>query len=99
MESPENFTNVIVDNILSFMMDSYMPSYDQQFKSYGFWKLTELLKFDSGQNEVTWVIRSLDHIRNGNPLNTKNQSRMYFFKFLMHPYTTYSGKQNQSIAI
>jgi hypothetical protein len=47
MESPENFTDVDVDNVLSFLTDIYMPSYNQRFKSYGFWKLTELLKFDS----------------------------------------------------
>jgi hypothetical protein len=49
MESQETFNNSIVDNVFRFLMDIYMPSYNQRFKSYGFWKLTELLKFDSGQ--------------------------------------------------
>jgi hypothetical protein len=31
-----------------------------------------------------------------NPINTENQSCRYFLKFPTHPYTTYSGKQNQS---
>jgi hypothetical protein len=96
MEYLEMLNYGIVDNILSFPTDIYTLSYDQQFKSYGFWNLTELLKFDSRQNGVTWVIRSLDHLRNGNPINTENQSHMYFFKFPVHPYMTYSGKQNQS---
>jgi hypothetical protein len=77
-------------------MAIYTPSYDQRFKSYGFWKLTELLKFDSRQNGVAWVIQSLGHFQNGNTVNTENQSRRYFLKFPTHPYTTYSGKQNQS---
>jgi hypothetical protein len=64
MESQETFNNSIVDNVLRIPKDIYTPSYDQRFKSYGFWKLTELLKFDSGQNGVTWVIQSLDHLRN-----------------------------------
>jgi hypothetical protein len=99
MESQETFHNVIVDNVLIFLMDIYTPSYHQRLKSYGFWKLTELLKFDSGQNGVTWVIRSLDHLRNENPVNTENQGRRYFFKVATHPYMTCSGKQNQSITI
>jgi hypothetical protein len=53
-----------------------------------FWKWTELLKFDSGQNGVTWVISqvSLDHLRKRNPVNTENQSPRYFLKFPTHPY-------------
>jgi hypothetical protein len=50
----ETFNDVIVYNILIFPTDIYTPSYDQRFKSYGFCKFTELLKFDSGQNGVTW---------------------------------------------
>jgi hypothetical protein len=85
MKSQETFNSSIVDNILSFPADIYTPSYDQFFKSYRFWKLTELLKFDSGQNGVTWVIQSLDHLRNGNLVNTENQSRRYILKFPVHP--------------
>jgi hypothetical protein len=95
MESEETFNNSIVVNVLSFLTDMYTPSYDRRFKSYGFWKLTELLKFDSGQNGVTWVIRSLDHLRNGNPVDTKSESHMYSLKFPRHPYMTYPGKPNQ----
>jgi hypothetical protein len=95
----ETFNDVIVYNVLIFPTDIYTPSYDQRFKSYGFCKFTELLKFDSGQNGVTWVTRSLDHLRNGNRVNTENQSHRYFFMFPTHPYTTYLGKQNPSIAI
>jgi hypothetical protein len=85
----------MVYNVLIFSTDIYTPSYDQRFNSYGFWMLTELLKFNSGQNRVTWVIQSLDHLRNGNPVNTGNQNHRYFLKFPMHHYMTYSGKQNQ----
>jgi hypothetical protein len=45
---------------------------------------------------VTWVIRSLDHLRNGNPVNIENQTHRYFLMFPTHPYMTYLGKQNQS---
>jgi hypothetical protein len=83
----------IVDNVLIFPMDIYTSSYNQRFKSYRFWKLTELLKLDSGQNGVTRAIRSLDHLRNGNPVNTENESCRYFLKFPAHLYMTYSGKQ------
>jgi hypothetical protein len=48
MKSQETFNNNIVDNVLSFPMDICTSSYDQRFKSYGFWKWTELLKFNSG---------------------------------------------------
>jgi hypothetical protein len=99
MESPETFNDFIVDNAFSFPTDIDTLSYNQRFKSYGFWMLSVLLKFDSGQNGVTWVIQSLDHLRNGNLVNTENQSHRYFFMFPTHPYMTYSGKQNQSIAI
>jgi hypothetical protein len=56
MESQKTLNNNIVNNILSFLMDIYTPSYDQRFKSYKFWKLTELLKIDSRQNRVTRVL-------------------------------------------
>jgi hypothetical protein len=69
-------------------MDIYTSSYNQQFKSYGFWKLTKLLKLDSGQNGVTRAIQSLDHLRNGNPVNTENESCRYFLKFPVHLYMT-----------
>jgi hypothetical protein len=61
MESQKTLNNNIVNNILSFLMDIYTPSYDQQFKSYKIWKLTELLKIDSRQNRVTRVLRSGNH--------------------------------------
>jgi hypothetical protein len=73
----------------------YKPSYDQRFKSYEFLKLTELLEFNTGQKGVTWVIWSLEHLWSGNPVNIENQYRRHFLKFPSHPYTTYSGKQNQ----
>jgi hypothetical protein len=44
---------------------------------------------------MSWEIWNLDHLRNGNPVSTKNQTRRYFLRFPTHPYTTYSGKQNQ----
>jgi hypothetical protein len=82
---------------LSQLYDGYLQALiSSAVKSYEFCKLTELLKFDSGQNGVIWVIRSLDHLWNGNHVNTENQTRRYLLKFLMHPYMTYSGKQNQS---
>jgi hypothetical protein len=92
MEYQENLNNHISGNVLRFPMAIYMPSYDQRFRSYGFWKLTELLKFYAGQNGVTWVIRCLGHLRNGNPVNTENQSHRYFLKFPTQLHMIYSGK-------
>jgi hypothetical protein len=69
----ESLKRKLVDNFLRFPMVIYTPSYNQHFKSYKFWKLAELLKFDFGQNGVTWVIRSLDHLRNENSENSENQ--------------------------
>jgi hypothetical protein len=54
MEYQETFNNSISGNVICFLIDIYMPSYDQRFMNYRFWKLTELLKFYSGQNGVTW---------------------------------------------
>jgi hypothetical protein len=95
MESQETFNNFISYNILSFPTAIYTPSYDQRFRSYRFWKLTELLKFDSGQNEVTWVIQILGHLQSENLVNIENQTHSYSLKFPTHPYTAYSGKPNQ----
>jgi hypothetical protein len=55
-QSLETRNNKLVANILRFLTVIYTPSYDQWFKSYEFWKLTELLEFDAGQKGVTWVI-------------------------------------------
>jgi hypothetical protein len=95
LESDKEPTTIVMEYVLIFPTVTCTPRYDKQFRSYHFWKWTEQLKFNYGQNGVTWVIRSLDHLRNGNPVNTENQSRRYFLKFPTHTYTTYSGKQNQ----
>jgi hypothetical protein len=94
-QSLETHNNKLVANILRFLTVIYTPSYDQWFKSYEFLKLTELLEFDAGQKGVTWVIRSLDHLWSGNPVNIENQYHRHFLKFPLNPYMTYSGKQNQ----
>jgi hypothetical protein len=96
LESDLELNTKIIEDFLSFSMAIHMPSYNQWFKSYELWKLAGLLKFDSGQKCVTWVIRSLDHLQNGNPVNTENQTRKYFLMFPMQPYMNYSGKQNLS---
>jgi hypothetical protein len=95
IQSQETFHTNNVANFLVFLTAIYMPSYDQWFKSYELWKLTGLMKFNSGQKGLTWVIRSPDHPQNGNPVNTENQTRKYFVKFPMHPYTTYSVRRTQ----
>jgi hypothetical protein len=55
-ESDLELNTKIIEYILIFPMTIYTPSYNQRFKSYKFWKLTELLKFRSGQN---WVSREI----------------------------------------
>jgi hypothetical protein len=83
LESDLELNAKIIEDFLRFLMAIYTPSYDQRFKSYRFLNLTKLLKFDSGHNGVTWVIRSLDHLRNGNLVNTENESCRYLLKFPM----------------
>jgi hypothetical protein len=48
LESDLELNTKIIEYILIFPMTIYTPSYNQRFKSYKFWKLTELLKFRSG---------------------------------------------------
>jgi hypothetical protein len=55
-ESDLELNTKIIEYILIFPMTIYTPSYNQRFKSYKFWKLTELLKFRSGQNWVSHEI-------------------------------------------
>jgi hypothetical protein len=60
----------------------------------GSWRL--LLKFCFGQHEVTWVIRSFDHLCSENPVTLKINIVHNILSFSTHPCTTYSGKHNQS---
>jgi hypothetical protein len=66
LESNLELNTKVIANFLSFPTAIYTPSYNQWFNCYEFWKLTELLKFCSGQNKIPGQIWNLSLLPMGN---------------------------------
>jgi hypothetical protein len=65
----------VMEDFLSFLTVIFTPWYDQRFRRYDFLELTGLLKFCSGQNQVSHKIWTFDSKSNAISGNFQYQPR------------------------